>query len=129
MAATKTLHGSMTSIGCGKGCGMWGIKHWYWDYDLHAEDSAGNKGPSHRDFHTVGGMLDEKGNDFNYFWSKNGKRPIFGPASGASWKPSAKEQDRENNKGNKLKVDPSGKPIYKVRSNYSEACYCGSCPR
>lgn len=114
----------------GTACGANKIKHWLWQYDLHIEDHQGTKltQPS-GDFHTVAGMVDPRGNDPTDVYSKNGRRPVYGPGTGPGFKPPAKIQARENNANEKLATDSNGNPIYKVRSNFQTSVVCLNCPR
>lgn len=111
----------------GGSCGPAEVKFWLWEYDLRFEDDTGAAVPGGgRDFHIVGGQADLSGADPTDVYSKNGARNVYGPASGPSWRPPARARALSN--------DPSetpgthrGRPVYKIRSNFSEAITCAQC--
>lgn len=107
-------------------CGPGQVKFWLWEYNLHFEDDLGTvlKKPS-PDFHIVGGVTDAAGNDPTNVYSKNGKRPIHGPATGASFKPASRDPALDDNDNPTTTL--AGRPIYKVRSNMSEVVTCAGC--
>jgi hypothetical protein len=117
-------------------CGPGQVKFWLWEYDIHLEDDLGTvlprtdaRGaplpPSWRDFHIVGGRTDAAGNDPSNVYSKNGQRPIHGPGTGPSFRPSTRDLalDNDDNPG----TTAAGRPVYKVRSNMSEEVTCAGC--
>lgn len=104
------------------------IKHWFWEYDLHAEDNTGAKSPANPDFHTVAGEVGVGGADPSDVFSKNGKRPVIGPGSGPGFKPAARERAQENTPQAKPAVAPNGGPLFVVRENIKESTYALSCP-
>jgi hypothetical protein len=107
-------------------CGAGQVKLWLWQYDIHTEDDLGNIiDPTWRDFHIVGGRMDAAGNDPTNVLSKNGQRPIHGPGTGPSFRPATRDRalDTDDNPGNA----PSGRPLFKVRSNMSEEITCAGC--
>ena len=118
------------SISCSSNCSRCQVKHWLWEYDIHLEDADGNtiSAQSSRDFHTVAGRCDENGNNPTSVYSKNGARPLEGPGTGPSFKPPAKNQATSNDRHATPATDGRGRPIYKVRSNMVETCYCLPCP-
>jgi len=123
------LGGEKNKIKCSERCDRCKIKHWLWEYDIELYDYKGNKlyGPS-KDFHTVAGRCDKYGNDPTNVYSKNGKRPLQGPGTGPAFKPATKEQATTNDRHARPITDSKGRPIYKVRSNFKETCYCLECP-
>jgi hypothetical protein len=107
-------------------CGAGQVKFWLWQYDIRMEDDRGNVlRPTWRDFHIVGARMDAAGNEPTNVYSKNGPRPIHGPATGASFRPAAREQalDIDDNPG----TTADGRPLYKLRSNMSEEITCAGC--
>lgn len=110
-------------------CGPNKIKHWLWRYNVHLEDYSGNRiTPPSPDFHTVAGMIDPRGTDPVDVYSKNGKRPVYGPGTGTGFRPPTRAQARENNANEQLATDSNGRPIYKVRSNFQTDVACLNCP-
>lgn len=100
-------------------------KFWMWQYDIRTEDDRGTVvNPTWQDFHIVGGRMDSAGGEPNVY-SKNGPRPIHGPASGPSFRPATRDRalDRDDNPGDA----PNGRPLFKVRSNMREVVSCGRC--
>ncbi len=119
-----------SSISCSSQCSPCQVKHWLWEYDLHLEDADGNhltRG-SNRDFHTVAGRCDNQGNDPADVRSKNGARPLEGPGRGQSFRPANRDEARSNDRHAVIARDSRGRPIYKVRTNFTETCYCLPCP-
>jgi Domain of unknown function (DUF4157) len=108
-------------------CDPGDVKFWLWEYDMHAEDDRGTVlSANNRDFHIVAGRVDSTGGDPTDVYSKNGRRPVYGPGTGPSFKPAARERSTSN--------DPSetpgtlnGRPVFKVRSNMSESISCAGC--
>jgi RHS repeat-associated protein len=78
------------------------IKVWLWTYNVTMVLKDGTKlsTPS-ADFHIVAGRLGSNGKDPINVYSKNGGRPIFGPASGQSFKPLPLEPAYSNDRFNK----------------------------
>jgi hypothetical protein len=125
----KAMLAKGTQTACSSNCGPCQVKHWLWEYDMHFEDADGNNiGDSPRDFHTVAGACDASGNDPTNVVSKNGARPLVGPGTGPSFRPPEREQATKSNRYATPIVDSTGRPIYKVRTNYTETCYCLPCP-
>lgn len=123
---TKTLlENKGTKADCSKTCAPCQVKHWFWEYDVYVEDADGNTlfGPNH-DFHTVAGQVGPDGKEPTNVYSKNGSRPLEGPGTGASFKPKAKDEARSNDRRAEIGRGPDGRPIYKVRKNMVETCYC-----
>ena len=126
----KSIVGTSQALSAGRqanNCSEGEVKHWLWVYDLHGEDHMGRRGGSSPDFHTVAGVSGPNGADPTDVYSKNGNRPVYGPGSGPSFKPLPKEQDRYNNRNERLKYDPQGNPRYKVRTNMREFKFCLPC--
>lgn len=133
LADTKTALAKGTAISSGQPCDHVGVlKHWLWEYDIRMEDSSGKVVASTwQDFHTVGGPTDgdPAPKDSDEYYTKNGRRKVYGPGTAPSFKPAAKDQALENTPAEKPMVGDDGKPLYKVRSNIAESCYCLPCPR
>lgn len=127
---TKSRLAAGAKINCSSQCGPCQVKHWLWEYDIHLEDADGNAiTPANRDFHTVAGACDSAGADPTSVVSKNGARPLEGPGTGPSFRPPPKNQATSNDRRATPATDRFGRPIFKVRSNYSETCYCLACPK
>jgi hypothetical protein len=116
-----------TAVGCGDRCSAGRVKHWFWEYDLHLEDSAGRRGPTSHDFHTVAGVSSTTGDPSDVL-SKNGKRPVYGPGTGPSFRPPPRDQARTNDRSDTPVTDSSGNPIDKVREGFAQTCHCLPCP-
>jgi hypothetical protein len=102
------------------------------EHDIHMEDSGGKVvAPTWRDFHTVGGPTDGDPlpKDSDEFYTKNGARKIYGPGTALSFKPVPKDQALSNDPSETPLVGDDGKPIYKVRSNFTDSCCCLPCPK
>jgi hypothetical protein len=132
LANTKALLGRGTAVSATGVCDTIGdVQHWLWEYDIHLEDADGNAGATARDFHTVGGPTD--GDPLptppSAVWTKNGARKVYGPGSGPSFRPVAKDQARTNDPADQPVTDVRGRPVYKVRSNFAESSFCLPCPR
>jgi hypothetical protein len=96
------------------------VKHWFWEYDLHLETDSGLRGPEGHDFHTVAGVVDKAGKDPDDVYSKNGGRPVYGPGTGPSWKPAARDRATSNDPSETPAKTDDGQALYKVRSNFKE---------
>lgn len=133
LADTKAALAKGSSQHCsdaGKQIGA--IKHWLWEYDIVVEDAAGNKiSKPWRDFHTIGGPTDGDPvvKDSSDYFTKNGPRKVYGPGPALNFKPAAKDQARTPDPADQPMTDAAGRPIYKVRSNITETCYCLPCPK
>jgi Domain of unknown function (DUF4157) len=128
---TNAILSSATKVACGTPCDHIGVvKHWLWVYDVHYQDSNGTTAAG-QDFHTVGGPTDgdPAPKDSDEFFSKNGKRPVYGPGTAPSFKPPAKEQATLSDPSEAPQFDKKGNPIYKLRSNFKESCFCIPCPK
>lgn len=109
------------------GCGPAAVKFWLWEYDLHLEDDQGTVlAPPNSDFHIVAGMTDLTGADPTNVYSKNGRRRVYGPGSGSSFRPAARSRALSNNP-QETPVTFQGRPVFKVRSNMTEAITCAEC--
>jgi len=107
-------------------CAPGKVKFWLWQYDMRFEDDQGTLIQSAQpDFHIVGARVNSAGNEPTNVYSKNGRRPIHGPGTGASFRPAAREPALNNN--DVPTQTPAGRPIYKVRTNMSEQINCGNC--
>lgn len=116
-------------IDCSGKCSSCQVKHWLWEYELAIFDVEGNRLTEWwRDFHTVAGLCDPEGNDPADVYSKNGKRPLEGPARGSSFRPPEKDQATRNDRSAQPMLDGRGRPIYKIRRNIDQTCYCLPCP-
>ncbi len=109
-AAAGTASGSTPGV----------VKHWFWEYDLHLETDDGRRTDDSHDFHTVAGVVDKAGADPDDVWSKNGRRPVYGPRTGPGWKPPVRERATSNDPSDTPASTPDGAPLYKVRSNFKE---------
>lgn len=96
------------------------VKHWFWEYDLHLETDSGLRGPETHDFHTVAGVVDKAGADPDDVYSKNGARRVYGPGTGPSWKPPARDRATSNDPSETPASTTDGQPLFKVRSNFKE---------
>ena len=131
-------------IGCSDSCDSGWVKYWVWEYNLHFEDSGSRRvaptrclrtgvcqtiptSSTGRDFHMVAGITDSQGNDPTDVYSKNGKRPVYGPGTGPSFRPPPREHSTLSNRNETPMYDAAHNPIYKVRTNISEKCYCVPC--
>ncbi len=111
----------------GGSCGPGDVKFWLWEYDLHIEDSKGNVlAPPSPDFHIVGGRTDASGGDPVDVYSKNGRRQVYGPGTGPGFKPPARAPALSNDPA-ETPITHKGAPVYKVRSNFTEAITCAEC--
>jgi len=125
----KSMLAKGNKIDCSAKCDPCKIKHWLWEYDLQFADADGNIiGQAPRDFHTVAGPCDQCGNNPTSVYSKNGARPLEGPGTGPSFRPPAKEPATKSNRYATPILDSLGRPIYKIRTNFVETCYCLPCP-
>lgn len=128
LAAERSAVAAGRRIASSTHCAAGEVKHWFWEYDMHADVPGVGPGSPRRDFHTVAGVTDSHGNDPDDVYSKNGGRPVYGPGTGPSFRPPARERDTSNDRYE----TPStfqGHPVYKVRTNMSESCACFPCPR
>ncbi|WP_020588528.1 DUF4157 domain-containing protein [Desulfobacter curvatus] len=108
-------------------CDAGAVKFWLWEYDLHLEDDRGTVlSPNHQDFHIVAGRTGANGANPTDVYSKNGRRRVYGPGTGPGFRPPTRSRALSN--------DPSetpatyrGRPVFKVRSNMSEAISCAEC--
>jgi len=104
------------------------VKFWLWEYDLHFEDDQGNVIASAQpDFHIVAGRVDANGNDPSDVYSKNGRRPVYGPNNGPSFRPPARERATLNAPSETPLNTPQGRPLIKVRSSMTEHISCADC--
>lgn len=133
LATAKAAISTGTNIDCADTClDMGMVKHWFWEYDSHLEDSRGQVlyvfDP---DFHTVSGPTagDPLPKDSDECYSKDGKRKVHGPGTGPSFRPPARAQVMSNDPSEKPGTDGSGRPIFKVCSVTAESCYCLPCPK
>jgi hypothetical protein len=103
--ATGTKLGS-----CSENCKACQVKHWLWEWDdwsLEFQDRNGKvfaSNPMHWDFHTVSGRVGPDGSDPSAVYSKNGMRPVEGPAPPSHWRVKTGDEWTEN--------DPSNRPLY-----------------
>jgi hypothetical protein len=104
------------------------VKFWHWQYDLGFEDDQGNVvAPSSPDFHIVAGRVDSSGSDPSDVYSKNGRRNVYGPGSGPSFRPPARERATSDNPSETPINTPQGAPLFKVRTNMTEDISCADC--
>lgn len=108
-------------------CNPGAVRFWMWQYNMHFEDDRGTVLRAARpDFHHVAGQADSTGADPTDVYSKNGYRPVYGPGTGPSFRPAARERSTSN--------DPSetpatfrGRPVFKLRTNMTEEITCAEC--
>lgn len=116
------------AVGCSGRCNPGEVKHWWWDYDIHLETPDGRRTTANRDFHTVAGVTDRAGSDPNDVFSKNGKRPVYGPGTGPGFRPPARDRATSNDAAETPATAPDGAPLFKVRTSFNEQCACHPCP-
>ncbi|GGY40202.1 hypothetical protein GCM10007387_22980 [Pseudoduganella albidiflava] len=101
------------------------VKFWLWEYNMHPEDAQGNVLRAARpDFHIVAGRMDAAGGE-PAVYSKNGRRPIHGPAPGPSFRPATRERALDDD--DQPAELPGGRPFFKVRSDMIEQVSCAEC--
>jgi hypothetical protein len=109
-------------------CGAGKVKFWLWEYDIHTEDDQGNVvDPTWQDFHIVAGRVDALGNDPTDVYTKNGRRPVYGPGIGPGFRPPARDRATTNTPSEQPITTPQGRPVFKVRSNMTESISCADC--
>ncbi len=109
-------------------CDAGEVKFWMWQYDLGFEDDQGNAlGSPSPDFHIVAGRADAMGNDPSDVYSKNGKRPVYGPSTGPFFRPPTRERATANDPGEAPLSTPQGRPVIKTRSNMTQHVSCAGC--
>jgi hypothetical protein len=103
------------------------IKFWLWTYTSTAQSLDGQiQLGTGKDFHIVAGVLGPNGADPTNVFSKNGHRPVFGPAAPLSWKPLEQEPVKTNNQFNSP-VFESGRQIYWIRTNIVQQVFILPC--
>ncbi len=108
-------------------CDPGNVKFWMWEYNIHLEDDLGRTLSRNRsDFHIVAGRTSVTGANPTDVYSKNGHRPIYGPNTGPSFRPSTRERATSNN-ASETPATYQGRPVYKVRSNMTEEVTCAEC--
>lgn len=111
----------------GGSCGPAEVKFWLWEYDLSFEDDTGTAIPGGgRDFHIVGGQTDLAGADPTDVYTKNGARQVYGPGTGPSHRPPTRARALSNDPS-ETPATHNGRPVFKIRSNFSEAITCAQC--
>ncbi|HLE57251.1 MAG TPA: DUF4157 domain-containing protein [Rhodothermia bacterium] len=111
-----------------RSCSAGKVKFWLWDYDVHTEDDQGNiVDPAWQDFHVVAGRTGRNGRNPTNVYSKNGRRPVYGPGTGPSFRPPTRERATRNHQNETPLDAPNGGPLIKVRSNMSESLTCAGC--
>jgi len=129
LSVTANALSAGSPVGCGDPCAEGKVKHWLWVYDLGAVDSTGQPLETpHQDFHTVAGVSGPGGVDPTDVFSKNGKRPIYGPGTGPGFRPPARERAKINHPAETPISDRAGNPVFIARANYREGCFCLNCP-
>lgn len=118
MAETKGKFSSMTNpSNCSKVCKAYYHKFFYWEFDINVTDTTTSvTSPTWRDFHTVGGQTDKKGQGPNQVMSKDGQRPVVGPKPPLQWRPVTEPV-----------IDNDGNTVPNLRwnvSNVNQECYC-----
>jgi hypothetical protein len=117
------------SIACGTPGGPNRIKFWLWQYDLSFEDDQGVQlRPPSPDFHIAAGLSDPLGLDPTDVYSKNGARPVEGPGTGPGFRPAARARTLTNDASAQPVNAPNGRPVFSVRTNFTESCFRASCP-
>ncbi len=125
------------------------VKYWVWNFDGSFEadghrirlvgrrlpggghhTSRTNRNPR-PDFHMVAGITDLQGNDPTDVYSKNGGRSVHGPGTGPSFMPPGREHATRSDSAETPmnSIDEGNIPIFRVRSNMRESCYCAPCPQ
>ncbi len=109
-------------------CHAGAVKFWLWEYDMHAEDDQGTVlSPAGRDFHIVAGRTDAiTAADPTDVYTKNGRRRVYGPGTGPSFRPATRERALSNDPS-ETPLTHQGRPVFKVRSNMSEHISCADC--
>jgi RHS repeat-associated protein len=123
---TKKELGKGKSTDCSKDCEPCGVKCWLWEYKLGFQDKTGTmlSGWSD-DFHVVCAPVScEDGKELKNCYCKNGRRPVIGPVTPSTQKPPEKEIATANDPSEKPITLPNGDPVYKVRKDYKESCFC-----
>lgn len=117
---TEAILVKMTQLaGCSNKCSPRQYKFWFWTYDVSLTNTnTGRTTPTRRDFHIVGGQTDGDGKGPSTVVSKNGSRPVKGPAAPMSWKP-VSEWARTNDRH-----DTPSRHFWKNRKNMKQACFC-----
>ncbi len=117
------------AIRCLDRCEKCQIKFWLWVYDtipiliLENEEKVYEQDRK-KDFHVVAGKVScEDGSDKANVFSKNGMRPIEGPAIGSTFRPKVREQARENSPTNEPMLR-NGKRVDIWRDKIVEFCFC-----
>jgi hypothetical protein len=120
MSETESILSGMTRLSsCSDKCNPYQHKFWYWKYDVSLTDlNTGATTQTHRDFHIVGGQTDKNGEGPSVVVSKNGRRPVKGPAPPASWSPVSGPAHRNDH------TDAIIPGVRKNRTNHVETCYC-----
>jgi hypothetical protein len=120
---TERILSNMSKVDCKAPCNVNQWRYHYWPYDSSQTNTrTGQTDDSHKDFHIVGGQTDENGLGPHSIYSKNGHRPIEGPATLKSWFPVTGIQ-KEN--------DNSNRPVPNMisnRYNVVESCWCTNRP-
>lgn len=129
------------SAACSEPCAPGQIKMWFWEYSQRLEDEDGRRSglrdqdgnvvPSEpwRDYHTVAGAVDQFGGDPQDVYSKDGRRPIYGPGTGPAFRPPDRQPATRNNRFEIPGFTSDGKRLFWIRSDRLDECYCGSpCP-
>lgn len=127
-AAVTAIGNNFNNPTSASSCPAGSVKFWLWEYDLWLEDSTGKRiSPASPDFHIVAGVSGAGGADPTSVWSKNGKRKVYGPASGPSWRPATRERALSNDPTETPVTDAAGNPVYKGRANFVESTFCAEC--
>ena len=117
---TRRIVASMTRLrNCRQRCRPRQYKFFLWNYNITFTDTRTGRSHTSPDFHIVGGQTDGAGNGPAQVVSKNGGRPVYGPAPPLSWKPPSSETATVS--------DHTERPIpgvIKTRSGYVETCFC-----
>jgi hypothetical protein len=112
------------------------VKCWLWEFDAAFQDKdskiidrtdekTGQTFQWDRDFHLVCAPVScENGKELKNCYCKNGKRPATGPVLASTQKPADKEVATTSASPPVPIKDANGDPIYRVRRNFDQSCYC-----
>jgi peptidoglycan hydrolase-like protein with peptidoglycan-binding domain len=120
LVPTRAILAGMTALpSCSNACGPWQHKFFLWEVDVQVRNTVtGATSATHHDFHIVGGQTDGAGAGPATVMSKNGQRPVVGPAAPATFEPVS---------GPALDQDNTPVPDHAwVISGTVESCYCSS---
>jgi hypothetical protein len=124
-AIVANFNGAMSPVA---NCRAGSVKFWVWDYDISFVDDRGlPQGGPLPDFHTVAGRMDALGGEPTNVYSKNGHRPVYGPGTGPSFRPPARERATISAPSEASVNTTDGHPVFKLRTNMTESIGCAEC--